>query len=347
MRTLHYLLALAFLLSACGDNKDKTLPEGQSASGELLVVADSTFLKKGTREVLQTYFSAVQPGLPQEEKLFTIRFVQPDQFNDFLKKFRNIIFVSTLNDNSLGGQKIREYYTDETKKIIASDTTKFMVLKKDEFAKQQYILHLFGQNENILNRNIKNNKDLLLSIFQKAERDRVIEKVKKSQQVQLSERIRKEYGFDIIIPSSFKVATERPGFVWYRNPGAEVDRNYFVSYIPYKQMSQFSSDKIIAYRDSLCKSFIYGREDSNSYMLTEQYILPVQKEINFNDGYAVEIRGLWKLKNNTMGGPFVGYALADTVKSRFYYIESFLYSPGQEKRENLREMEAIEWTFKP
>ena len=38
------------------------------------------------------------------------------------------------------------------------------------------------------------------------------------------------------------------------------------------------------------------------------------------------------LQNNTMGGPFVGYALADTVKSRFYYIESFFVLSGTREK---------------
>lgn len=340
-------LSVSFLFVSCNSSENKTLPESQSAVGEILVVADSNFLKKNVGIVFKQIFEQKESGLPQDEVKFTVRYIQPNQFNKFLKSFRNIIFISTLNDNSAGSVKIRSFYSENTLKIIKNDASRFMLVNKDEFAKNQLVMHLFGENEDLLIANMNAYKEGLIDIFVKNERAYIFNKIKKAQQPQLSARIKKEYGFDITIPLHFKKAIEKEGFIWYRHPGQEVDRSFFVTYLPYKNSNQFNYKSFIQLRDSVCRTMIYGREDTNSYMLTEQYEAPVLSKTNFNQNFAVECRGLWKLKNNTMGGPFLGYSMVDTVTNRFYYIEGFIYAPGKNKRELMREMEAVLWSFKP
>ncbi len=61
----------------------------------------------------------------------------------------------------------------------------------------------------------------------------------------------------------------------------------------------------------------------------------------------MEVRGLWRTNNYSMGGPFLGYAIVDEVQGNLYYIEGFTYAPGKNKREIMRELEAVLWSFKP
>jgi hypothetical protein len=339
-------LTLAVTLFSCSSNETKTLPESQSAVGEILVVADSTFMKKNAGQLFKQLFEKEESGLPQAENKFTLRYIQPSQFNKFLKTFRNIIFISTLDDKSAGSVKIRSFYSENTLKIIKEDPSRFMLVNKDEFAKGQLVMHLFGETEALLMANMSAYKEGIMEVFTKNERDHIYNKIKKAQQPQLSARIKKEYGFEITIPVHFSKAIEKDGFIWYRHPGQEVDRSIFIAYVPYKNVQQFNYQSFVSLRDSVCKTMIYGRDDTNSYMLTEQYEPPVLHKINFNGNFAVESRGLWKLKNNTMGGPFLGYSIADTTKNRLYYIEGFVFAPGKNKRELMREMEAVLWSFK-
>ena len=59
----------------------------------------------------------------------------------------------------------------------------------------------------------------------------------------------------------------------------------------------------------------------------------------------IEHRGLWKLKNNIMGGPFVSYVMASKDRKSIFYIEGFVAAPGKDKRELIRELEVILKTF--
>jgi hypothetical protein len=81
-------------------------------------------------------------------------------------------------------------------------------------------------------------------------------------------------------------------------------------------------------------------------MTYQDYIPPVFKKVSFNDRFAVETRGLWKLKNNSRGGPFLSYIFVDELTNRLYYIEGFIMGPGiDKKREFMRQLEAVLSSF--
>ena len=78
-------------------------------------------------------------------------------------------------------------------------------------------------------------------------------------------------------------------------------------------------------------------------MVVETLIPPVINQINFNNKYAIEAKGLWKTNNLSMGGPFISYVFVDEELNRVYYIDGFVYSPGKSQREFIRELETILW----
>jgi hypothetical protein len=58
------------------------------------------------------------------------------------------------------------------------------------------------------------------------------------------------------------------------------------------------------------------------------------------------LRGLWKLENAFMGGPFINISLLDENRNRVVTVDAFVYAPGLDKRNYVREVEAILNTFK-
>ena len=47
------------------------------------------------------------------------------------------------------------------------------------------------------------------------------------------------------------------------------------------------------------------------------------------------------MKNDFMGGPFVHYAIVDTNRNEIIHLDGFVYAPKFNKREYLRELEAL------
>ena len=86
-------------------------------------------------------------------------------------------------------------------------------------------------------------------------------------------------------------------------------------------------------------------EKEGQYMVTERHAIG-EKHKNGKDGYIYEVRGLWEMENDMMGGPFISYSQVDTEKNLVVVVEGFVYAPKKDKRELIREMEASLMTLK-
>lgn len=65
------------------------------------------------------------------------------------------------------------------------------------------------------------------------------------------------------------------------------------------------------------------------------------QSFRLNGNYTVEIRGLWRVEGDFMGGPFVSLSSLDLARKRVVTAEGFLYSPKYDKRDYLRQLEAV------
>jgi hypothetical protein len=101
-------------------------------------------------------------------------------------------------------------------------------------------------------------------------------------------------------------------------------------------------------RNEVGKKYVYGDpENPDSFMTTEEeYVYPVQRNIDFNEQFTVETRGAWKTNNLSVGGTFISYTFVDEGSNRLYYVEGFVIHPSENHRELIREMESLLTTFR-
>lgn len=347
-----FLLVSVLYLSSCDLEKTAkmkaNLPKANGKAGQIIVVMDSAQWEGKIGKAMRTTFHEQVPYLPRQESKFSLSHIDPTDFQSILKKQKNIIFVTVLDDKSKGSRKLKTYFTKESLKMIEDDPTLFMYAKQDEFAQGQEVLHLFGETEAVLLQNIEANKAILQKHFLDIEGKRLYKslyaaKVEKG----ISSHIKDKLGCDLKVPFGFEIALEDDDFVWLRNFSPDVDKSIFISWKEYTSENMFSMDSLLALRTDLSKPYIlYKPEDPESFMLTETANFDVfRKEINFKNHYAVELRGLWRVNQYYMGGPFVSYAMVDESSNRLYYIEAFLYSPGKPQRDYMRELDTIIKTF--
>jgi len=50
---------------------------------------------------------------------------------------------------------------------------------------------------------------------------------------------------------------------------------------------------------------------------------------------------MWDIENEFMAGPFVNYAVRDTINKRYLIIEGFTFAPAERKRNLQFELESI------
>jgi hypothetical protein len=346
-----FLLGLFAILSSCepgNSSASDALPTARGASGEVVLVMDSASWQGELGDELRQTFLKAMPGLPQPEPYFSVRYVDPFKLNNLLRNAKNMLFVATLNNESAGGRKMRSYFTEASIKRIEEEPGLFQFNKSDQFAKGQEVMFLFGTSDQALIENLKNNREEVRDHFHKVEIGRMQKNLYKvNERRTINQTLKEDEGFYIRVPNGYELVPldhEPEKFTWIRSLGDEVDKSIVVAYEDYTSEDVFTPEGISDLRRRVMKSNI--RDDSTTYM-TVQDLVPIEIDtVNFNGKFAVEARGLWKMSNNSMGGPYISYTFVDEETGRLYYIEGFVYSPGKQKRPFIREVEAILRTFK-
>jgi hypothetical protein len=330
-----------------GRKEDDDLPSSLGKPGEMLVVIDTALWDSPVGKELRLIFRSAVPGLPEPEPFYSMQRVSPFQLNNFLKIHRNLLFVAAFDDNTPSSNRLKGFIAPDARERIAADPSLFYMINKNLNAKDQVVMYLFGQNRDQLLTNLRENSNEIREQFNKAELERVTRTLfSKDENRKLSQELSRRHDFTLRIPDRYKLAKEDDNFVWLRDY-ARIDKNILITYKPYTSQDQFSPENIIAWRDSIGREQIFGsgEKDTVSYMLTQTYVPVETRNVNFNNKFSVETRGLWMLKNETMGGSFISYTFVDEALKRIYYIEGFLYAPGTNKREHMREMEVILKSF--
>ena len=80
-------------------------------------------------------------------------------------------------------------------------------------------------------------------------------------------------------------------------------------------------------------------------MMTDSLMTDV-RPLTIQGEYALEARGLWRMKGDFMGGPYVSHMRLDPVNQRIIVVEAFIYSPDKMKRNLMRQMEASLYTLR-
>jgi hypothetical protein len=348
MKLLLFLSVFAGIIctgcSAILDDKS-LLPPARGESGEIVLTMDSAKWAGSLGEEIRNTFRAPFPGLIQDEPMFNLVYVDPDKLNSVLKNSKNLVFVNTLEGNSRGDIILRNYFTDESLKKIQSDSSIFMSKQLDLFARGQTVLHLFQNTNEILIDHIKTKRAIIQRYFADVEKARYrLTLYKAPREKGIEDHLLQNHQCVLQVPYGYEIAVETDNTIWIRLLDNKVDKNIFITYKDYTDESAFTRENIVSYRDRAWRRFILG-DDSLSYMITEPLVPIDSTGLNMGNRFTVEARGAWKLRNNSMGGPFVGYVFVDETLGRLYYVEAFAYAPGKKKRNIVRELETILWTF--
>ncbi len=346
-KTLAWLIVL-MTAAGCSSSLEENglLPPANGDPGEIILVMDSTKWAGPLGEEIRKIFRAPFPGLLQDEPKFKLIHIDPNQFNRILKHGKNLIFVYSFEDNTRGDLILRNYFTNESLERIQQEPELFMFRQSNLFAKNQSVLYLFQVSTDKLLEHIRNNGDELLKYFVDVEKNRYHRALYTAPSVKgIENKLLNDHKCYMKIPYGYEVAVETENTIWIRQMDRKIDKNIFITYADYTSEKSFLLKNIIRFRDRKWRRFLLG-SDSLSYMVTERLVPVDSASVTLGKKFSVESRGVWKLNNNTMGGPFLSYTFVDEELNRLYYIEGFVYSPGENKRNTLRELETILETFK-
>lgn len=349
MKKIFSILIFTTLVS-CSSNTKENQPHASGASGDIYLIMDAAQWRGKLGEVMDSIFNAEMPGLPHDENIFHMRWIDPIKLNFTLKQGRNLIFVTTLDKRSSGAAIVQKLFTPQSLEKIKSDTSEFVKTEANVFARGQEVMYLFGNSEGNLLAHIRKNSSKLVEFFNVRERERLSIALSKKEVKGVSVWMEKNFQSSVRIPFGYKLVINEKDFLWVRQINPKDDRDVFIARKKYVSQDQFKQDSIIAFRDKVCRKYLFEDPDRpDTYLMTETTVpfLPVQStQISFNNHFAVKTIGLWRTNNLTMGGPFMGISVVDDKTGWFYYLEGFTFSPGRDQREIMRELETILYSFR-
>ncbi len=342
------------LLTGCTLSKEEKaeyLPRATGKTGDMIIIMDSLQWRTDLGKAVRGVFAEEVDGLPRPENTFTVKWIHPNKKIKLLTQIRNLVYVFTLDEDTPGSRQLREGFTKETLDRIQLDTSFYLVSAQNEFSKGQEVMYLFGATKENLIKHLERDGGKIQDFFNNVEKKRKLESIYKSKSTSgITSFLGNAYGFELRFPVGYQVADQQKDFVWIRLMKPEEDNSIFVSWKPYESEYQLLPDSLIAWRDQIAEKYLFEDPDNPiSYVVTETTIpfIPVKaKQLSINNQFVMQLKGLWKTNNQTMGGPFVSHTLVDAEKGRLYYLEGFTFSPSKPQREIIRELETILETFK-
>lgn len=316
--------ACVLALAACkNDKKGKLLPNVSGKAGEVLVVIDRGQWEGNLGMAIRSVLADDCPYLAQREPLFSLSNVPSGTFNNMFKMHRNILIVNINPQNQSTG----------------------MVYHSNQWAQPQVVAQINAYDEEGALALFQENADLVAEYFEQAERDRIISNAKLYEEASLQAPVEKLTGGIIHFPSGYKLRKETDSFVWIADEKQNTNQTVLIYKYPVTQTpGLFTLGNIIESRNRIMKENVPGMFEG-SYMTTSTAIEPTMRYLRFHGREFVETRGFWEVHGDFMGGPFVSHSFYSPDGRYVIVLEAFVYAPKFDKRQYLRQVESLLYSF--
>ena len=315
------LLCLFFaLISSC--TKEQLIPQASGRPYEVLVVLDKQTWEAPAGRALFDILDTDVPCLPQSERSFHITQIEPKDLNANFSIFRNIIQVNI----------------DKTQ--YSRTGMRFI---RNKFAMDQIVLTINSPSLEDFRQFCIDHKQEVIDFLTRTEMNRLIKELEKKYSKVTYDLAWQIFTCRFHAPkelTSYKMGEQ---FFWTSNNTASGLENICMYSYPYEGPETFNKEYMTAKRDSVMKVNLPG-EKPGMYMKTDSLCTMI-KPIVVHNRYAMEMRGLWYMEHDAMGGPFVSHSRIDTETNRVIVVEGFVYAPEKMKRGLIRRLEGSLYTL--
>jgi len=309
-------------VSSCQKTTKGLRPVVTGKSGELLVLVNDALYDGIVGDTLKSILQDTQIGLPQNEPLFDVLHITHNAFSSMFKTHRSILDLR-----------------------VSTQVAESKISVKDElYAKTQSFMKIEAANKQEMLTLLENNRNKIIAYFLLGERNRKIKIFKKNVVQEIFEKLKTKNNFTLAFPAGYEINKEEDNFLWISKETPTTSQGMFVYTYDYTSEESFTKEAVVKKRNFLLKKFVPGPQEG-SFMTTEEEYPISFRQFEFDGNYASETRGLWKVENDFMGGPFVSITFLDQKSNKVICFDSYVYYPNHDKRELLREVEAIMFSF--
>lgn len=338
-RVAAWLLGCWLLVACTGSNG--VLPPSGGRLYEVLLVGDHEGL---VRQML----TADVEGLPQSEPSFDVSVVDSARFDASLRLSRNIVMVNVDP-------------TVYTKPHVGYE--------KNVWAKPQMVIRVGTPSLSQLRRNAPAIASALRTLLNRAEINKTLAMMRHKRNTKAEQAIRQRFGVDLWIPVDMVASKQGENFVWLSNNATAAMQNIVVYRVPTLSptVSAVNAEvaRFVAQRNEVLGRAIKGETDS-MWMTTVEPTVDRRLVFKNADDRSLWLnqkslqhapmtiyRGLWEMRGDDMGGPFVSRVLlpidsarATKADGKAVVVEGFVFAPGQKKRNAMHRLEAVLYTLR-
>lgn len=306
-------MAAACSLAACHGG----LPLKPQSGGdpyEVVLVTDNDTLRRLLTNALQTPI----PGLPQAEDAFCVSQVRSAGLKSPMRFARCIVVAQTGDAPSI------KY-------------------EHDAYARPQLAVYVTTPTAAALAKDIGKTAKPLARLINRFEARAAITALKRHSSQEGAEAVAKATGWQMLIPEGLRAMKRGRSFVWLSDNGSAAMLN--ICAYTYPGLDN-SPETVVRMRDSVMKANIPGGKPG-AFMRTAPGATLYHTTLRQSAHTVTEVRGLWEVAGDAMGGPFVCHAACDSLHGQTVVAEAFVYAPGKPKRNLTRQLEAALATLRP
>lgn len=309
-------------LTGCRSGK-ALLPNVSGKAGEVIVVIDKDNWEGALGTAVRDLLACDCPYLAQKEPLYTLVNVAPGSFSDLFKVHRNIVFFGINPQlDSAGVSYLRDVWSTPqcVVQVAAKDASGALDLVRSEGGK-------------------------IVSAIEQAERDRVIANSMLYEEKMIAQKVSEVFGGSPHFPTGYKLRKITEDFAWISYEKQYSMQGVFIYRYPATGAGdELTVDKIIERRNAALKENVPGMFD-NTWMTTGSFLPPQLEYVRYRGRHFAQVRGLWEVENDFMGGPFVSHSFYSLDGQSVVVLEAFVYAPKFDKRQYLRQTEAIIYSW--
>lgn len=330
LRYLPFLLSALLLFVSCEESgKKHTMSATGSPMSLVTVLPDALLDDEALRDSITFYFGQPVTILPQPEPMTDLSFVGASHFVSFVRRVRNILFVSIDP----------ELYSRPSVGLI-----------RDEYATGQIIIHAKGRDVRDICTLLQQRGDQLVQLIYHKELERRLDLLEETFSNPIRQLVEDSVGVTMNPPTGLDFTRARRGLVWASNMDQSKRVDLVVYSIPYRNPETFTQEYFTEVRDSILGAVITGKYPASRMTTVKREVPPLNYYHNFKTAlgeYRGELRGLWEMTEDMMGGPFVMQAMVDRSGRNLVIGEVFVYAPGEKQRNLLMSAEASLYTIRP
>ena len=323
------LLLLPALLTVGCDNPKKRLPESAGGPEEVLVVMPKGHWESEPGAHVRMLLEQPMQGMPQREALFRLAQCRPEDFASMLQTHHSVL-LAAFGEDSSGVNMLR-----------------------DAHARGQLLVRVGAGTPEAWNALWDANAGEVIRAFEDHQRERIGHRLKRERDAALASSLRASFGIELDVPGGYRVVKQDSAITWLQRDrlmaGGGLEHNVIEGLLihrhPYTSDSTWNVLHLVDQRDAVTKERVDG-PDPGSYMIVQRGfegldLMPTGRAATVDGRFGYLMHGLYGMHGAKMGGPFVSLSTVDEERQELVTVEGFVYAPQFNKREYLRELEAI------